>query len=314
MDIVFFGSDNFAVPALKALVASPHKVISVVTQPDRKKGRGLHFEGTAAKQAALEAGLKVYQPDKVNSAQSINFLKGLSADLFVVIAYGQILSEKVLALPKLFCLNLHASLLPKLRGAAPINWAIINGETKSGITVMKMVKEMDAGPAILKKEIPLEDKDNALTLEEKLARLGKEGLLEALAQIEKNSYRLEAQDPGLATYAPKLKKEDGLIDWNKPATRINNLIRGLFNWPGAFTYYKGKLLKIYQACVVEGPFEPKIKAPGEIVAVDKSGIVVTCQKDSLAIKELQMAAKRRMTIEEFISGHKIIVGEKFSKK
>lgn len=314
MDIVFFGSDNFSVPALKALVASRHKVLCVVTQPDRKRGRGLHLEGTAVKQAALEAGLKVYQPDKVNSSETLNFLKSLSADLFVVIAYGQILSEKILALPRLFCLNVHASLLPKLRGAAPINWALINGEAKSGITVMKMVKAMDAGPAILKKEVFIDDKDNALILEEKLASLGKDGLLEALGRIEKNTYRLEVQDSGKATYAPKLRKEDGLIDWNKPATQISNLIRGFFSWPGAFTYYKGTLLKIYKAHVALRESEQGPKAPGEIVGVGKSGIEVVCLEGYLVVEELQIAGKRKMTIEEFIAGHKISVGEKFSKK
>ncbi|MBM3249772.1 MAG: methionyl-tRNA formyltransferase [Candidatus Omnitrophica bacterium] len=314
MNIVFFGSDAFAVPALKGLIASPHKVLCVVTQPDRKKGRGLHLEGTAVKQAALEAGLKLYHPDKVNSIETIGFLKGIAADLFVVIAYGQILSESILALPKIFCINVHASLLPELRGAAPINWAIINGDAKSGVTVMKLVAKMDAGPVALKKEIAIEDKDNALSLGEKLARLAQEGLLETLELIEKNNYKLEGQDERLATYAPKLKKEDGAIDWNGSALRINNQIRGLFDWPGAFTYYKGKLLKIYQARVTEPWSELKGKVPGEIITADKSGIVVACQDKWLAIEELQIAGKRRMAAGEFVAGHKIKAGERFSKK
>lgn len=314
MNIVFFGSSNFAAPSLKVLLACGHKISCVVTQPDRPKGRGLHFAGTAIKTIASESGARIYQPQNVNVQDAIKFLKELSPDLFVVMAYGQILSPGILNIPKIFSINLHASLLPKYRGAAPINWVIIKGEEITGISVVKMTKEMDAGPVIRQKEVGISNDDTAITLEDKLSHSAAQLLLDTLSSVEDNNYNLVPQDKNNVSFAPKLKKEDGRIDWNKPACDIYNLIRGCISWPGAFTYYNGKLLKIYKAKVC--PFVRLSVSPlaGEIIKVDKEGIAVATGKDNLIIEELQIEGKRRMKVEEFIAGHKICIGEIFNKK
>jgi len=314
MNIVFFGSAKFSVPSLRALLKTKHKVACVVTQPDREKGRGLHLEGTAVKTAAEELGSKVYQAEQINTNATINFLKDLKPDLFVVIAYGQILSQEALNVPGTFSLNIHASLLPKYRGAAPINWAIINGEKNTGISAIKMVKKMDAGPIILQKIIQISDDDTAITLEEKLSTLAAESLIETLDYVEANNYKLTPQEENKVTLAPKLKKEDGRINWAKSAQEIYNLIRGCISWPGAFTYYRGKLLKIYNTKVTQLPSYPVTRDCGEIINVSKDGIVVTAKEGALVIKELQIEGKRRMRVEEFTSGHKICVGDAFDKK
>jgi len=313
MNIVFFGSSNFAVPSLQALAKTKHNISCVLTQPDKEKGRGLHIEGTAIKAAADTLGLKVYQPEKINTIETANFLKSLNVDLFVVASYGQILSQEVLDVPKIFSINLHASLLPKYRGAAPINWAIIKGEKATGVTVMKMERRMDAGPIILQKTIGILNEDTEIGLQDKLSNLAAELLLECLISIEDKNYKLKEQDEAGVSFAPKLKKNDGAIDWHKSAEEINNLIRGCMNWPGAFTYYKGKLLKIYKAKAFESLSPSVLQSPGGIVQVSKEGIIVATGGDVLMIKELQIESKRMMRVEEFIAGHKIRAGEVFSK-
>ncbi len=309
MNIVFFGSSNFAVPSLKVLLEAGYKVSCVVTQPDRQKGRGLALTATVIKSVALEFGLKVYQPQKANTLETIKFLKDLCPDLFVVISYGQILPQKILDIPRIFSMNVHGSLLPKYRGAAPINWAIINGESTSGITVIKMVREMDAGPIILQKKVDINDNDTSITLEDKLSHIAAELLPGLIKSIEDGNYNLTPQEEDNVSFAPKLKKQDGLIFCNKPAQDIYNLIRGCFGWPSAFTYYNGKLLKIYKAKVIKPPSHQATKPPGEIVQVSQEGVVVATGKDNLIIEELQIEGKRRMGAEEFIAGHKICVGE-----
>ncbi len=314
MNIVFFGSSKFAVPSLNALLASKHKVSCVVTQPDKPKGRGLHFSGTVIKTIASESGIMIRQPGNVNDLDSVNYLKGMNPDLFVVIAYGQILSSEILNIPKIFSINAHASLLPKYRGAAPINWAIINGEEITGVTIIKMSEKMDAGAIISQKEIRIDNSDTAITLEDTLSGLAGHLLLDSLVSFEDNNYKLKPQDGGSVSFAPKLKKEDGRIDWNKPAGDILNLIRGCISWPGAFTYYKGKLLKIYKARVAIDSEHKSIRVAGEIVRASKEGIVVATEKDNLLIEELQIEGKKRMKIEEFIAGHKICAGEILKEK
>jgi methionyl-tRNA formyltransferase len=219
-----------------------------------------------------------------------------------------------LHIPKIFSINLHASLLPKYRGAAPINWAVINGETKTGLTIIKMNEMIDAGEIVLKKSVDIDSSDTAVSLERKLAREGASLLLECLDGIDKKTFKLTPQDSAEVSLAPKLKKNDGLIDWNKGAQEVQNLIRGTFDWPGAFTYYKGKLLKIYKATVTQLPSYPVTQLPGEIMRVSKEGIVVATGKESLLIKELQMEGKRRMKVEEFIAGHKVLPQELLGKK
>ncbi|MDD4979737.1 MAG: methionyl-tRNA formyltransferase [Candidatus Omnitrophica bacterium] len=310
MNIIFFGSSHFAVASLKALLSSKHRISCVVTQPDKKKGRGLAMGATQVKAVARESGLDIYQPERINTAQALGLLKGLEPDLFVVIAYGQILSENVLAIPKILAINVHASILPKYRGAAPINWSIINADKTTGITVIKMVREMDAGPVIMQKKIGIAEDDTAVTLENKLSKLAAELLLTCLESVENNNYKLAPQDKDNVTFAPKLKKEDGKIDWGKPAEDIHNLIKGCLPWPGAFTYYKGKLLKIYQADVVKVSKCQSVKVSGEITEVSKEGIAVVTGRDDLIIRELQIEGRKIMETQDFIKGHKISAGEK----
>lgn len=309
MKIIFFGSSQFAVRPLKALTNSVHKVCCVVTQPDRQSGRGLAMSVTPVKTKAAELNLKIYQPVKINSVQAVDFLKSFEPDIFVVAAYGQILSSEVLAVPKILALNLHASLLPKYRGAAPINWAIIKGEEITGVTAMKMVEEMDAGPLILQKSLQISPSDTAVSLEDKLSVLGEELLLQSIKGIENKTYRLIPQDEKEVSFAPKLQKQNGLINWSCPAKKINNLIRGCLDWPGGFSYYQGKLLKIYNAGICRQAVNSPSRQVGEIIEVTREGIVVACGEDALAIRELQLEGKRKMKVEEFIAGHKVSAGD-----
>ncbi len=304
MDIVFFGTSEFALPSLKALCDAGHNVLAVVTQPDRKMGRHLRLESTAIKKLSDELGFQVFQPEDVNLEKPLDFLKGLNADLFVVISYGQILSKEVLDLPKKFALNAHASILPKYRGAAPINRAIIRGEKISGVSIIKITEKLDAGPVILKKELEISNDDTSTALKEKLSHLAAGMLLEVIRSIEKNDYTLTPQDEAKVTFAPKLKKEEGRINWKNKAVEIYNLVRGTLPWPGAFTYYKERMLKIYKAGVCES-----CGLPGEIREVSKEGIIVAAAEGGLIIKELQIEGKRRMNAGEFIAGHKIEAGE-----
>jgi methionyl-tRNA formyltransferase len=309
MNIIFFGSSHFAVPSLKALAASGHKILCVVTQPDRKRGRGLHLEGTAVKQASLESRLEIYQPKDINGGQAVQFLKKQDADLFIVMAYGQILSQKILDAPKLMAVNAHASLLPRYRGAAPINWTIINGEKESGVTIIRMVKKMDAGPIILQQAMEIRAQDTALTLEDRLSGLAQDLLMEALNRIEKENLCLVLQDEEKASFAPKLKKGQGLINWKQPAEKIHNLIRGCLGWPGAFTHYKGKFLKIYEAKVIRLSGSDVKRRCGEIINISKDGLVIATHRDDLLIERLQIEGKKVMTASEFIAGHKLRAGE-----
>lgn len=313
MRIVFFGSSQFAVPSLRALKSAGYKIACVITQPDRPKARGLHLEGTAVKQIAVDQRIRIYQPLKINTEEATGFIKQLNPDLFVVVSYGQILSKEILDLPKIFSLNAHASILPKYRGAAPINWAIINGEKSSGITIIKMTEMMDAGPVIIQKQIHIKEEDTSVTLAEKLSVLAAELLIGTLKLIKNNDYKLVPQ-PGIVSFAPKLKKDDGLINWEKPSRDIYNLIRGCLSWPGAHTYYKGMLLKIYKAGICRLAGLPENQLAGQVIKADKDGVIVATGEGNLIIEELQLEGKRRMRTEEFILGHKICSGELLTKK
>ncbi|MDP3042509.1 MAG: methionyl-tRNA formyltransferase [Candidatus Omnitrophota bacterium] len=313
MRIIFFGSAHFAVPALEALIKSRHELVCVVTQPDKQKGRHLQVTGTDVKSTAVLAKLKIFQPENIKSKESVKFLKGLDADLFVIVAYGQIFSQEVLDIPKIMPINIHASLLPRYRGAAPINWAIINAEKKAGVSIMYVSLKMDSGPVILQKETKIEEKDTAVSLEEKLRYAGAELLIDALKIIDSRNYRLLEQDEDKVIIAPKLKKEDGLIDWAVPAVNIHNQVRGVLPWPGAFTGYRGKILKIFWTEVLP-LFSVHKPVPGEVVRADKHGIVVACARGFLEIKELQLEAGKRMSAQNFIIGHKLIAGEVLGKR
>lgn len=312
MNIVFFGSSDFAVPCLRELSQSGYLVSCVVTQPDRKKGRGMHLASTQVKTIAQELKLKLYQPQNINSAAAVKFLKGLDADLFIVVAYGQILSEGVLEIPKIFSINAHASLLPKYRGAAPISWSLINGDKSTGVSIIKLTRKMDAGPLILQKSLEISHDDNSYTLGGKLAELAAGMLKESLRLVESDNYKLSPQAEEEVSFAPKLKKADGLIDWGRPATQINNLIRGCFCWPGAFTCYKNKLIKLYQAKVAPCGIDLQVR-PGEVTAVSAEGVTVACAKDALVITRLQPEGKRVMDAKDFISGHQLRPGDCLGK-
>ncbi|MCM8799915.1 MAG: methionyl-tRNA formyltransferase [Candidatus Omnitrophica bacterium] len=308
MRIVFFGSSEFSLPFLEYLFLERKDELWVVTCLDRPKGRGLKILPNPVKEFCLKNNLRVYQFKDINSLEAKDSLKKFEPDLFVVVAYGQIFSKEILEIPKIFSINVHASLLPKYRGAAPINWAIINGEKETGISIIKMEEKVDCGPIILQKNIAIDIDDDSFTLEEKLKDLGKIILIEAIKKIEEGDFSLTIQDKRYVSFAPKLKKRDGLIDWNKSAIIIHNLIRGCRGWPSAFTYYKSKLLKIHKSNYVQSTGIDNY-LPGEVIDISKEGILVACGKDRILIKKLQMEGKREMSAEEFICGHKIAKGE-----
>ncbi|NQV04190.1 MAG: methionyl-tRNA formyltransferase [Candidatus Omnitrophica bacterium] len=301
MKIIFFGSSEFAVPVLEALKAS-EEVSLIVTQPDRKKGRTLKLSPTPVKEAALRLGIKTFQPDSVNTRDSIEYLRKFNADMFIVVSFGQILSKEVLALPELYSLNVHASLLPKYRGAAPINQAIASGEKETGVTIIKMDERMDEGEIALKEIVAIDKRDNAITLSAKLSKKGALLLLKVIDSIKIKKITFLRQDDKLATYAPKLKKEDGLIDWSLSADEIYNRIRAFLPWPGCFTHWNKSILKIWKLRPVKTA-DPGSK-PGAVLEVNKDNIIVSAGKGAVAIEELQLQGKRRMNVEEFIAGHK----------
>ncbi|MCX5700342.1 MAG: methionyl-tRNA formyltransferase [Candidatus Omnitrophica bacterium] len=311
MKIIFFGSSHFAVPALEALIKSKQDICCVVTQPDQKKGRHLHLAGTDVKFVAQKADLEIFQPKDVNSAESVKQIIKFGADLFVVVAYGQILSQKVLDIPKILPINIHASLLPKYRGAAPVNWAIMQGDRTTGITIMQVTRKMDSGPIILQEAISIADNDDSVIIEEKLRKLGSELLIEALDEIKNKKYKLVAQDEEKVSYAPKLKKTDGYIDWCKNSVEIYNLIRGSLPWPGAFTYFKNKTLKIFKAKCMEGLSQQDSVSCSHVLAVNQDGILVVCGKGVLVIEELQLEGGKRMNAKDFVHGHKVKIGDCF---
>lgn len=310
MNVVYLGTGAFGTPSLEGLVKSGHKVKCVVSQPDKPRNRGMRLEPAAMKQAAVELGLEVFQPDDINSAQSISYLNGLGSDLFVVIAYGQKLSQPVLDIPRLAAVNVHASLLPAYRGAAPVNWAIMRGEKTTGVTLMKLSSRMDAGPVILQKQIPILDSDTSLTLSQKMSFLAAEALIEGIGLIDKGKYALTEQDESKATYAPKLKKTDGLIDWNRPCADIVNQVRGCVPWPGAHTLYKGRNIKIHSASVMQDAPAGNETA-GAIIGVSRNGIAVAAKPGVVLIHSLQMQGKRLVSAEEFIAGYRAKEGDVF---
>ena len=304
MNIVFFGTSEFAIASFRELLDSRHKILALVTQPDRKKGRNLKLSSSPTKVLAITKGVPVYQPDNVSSAEAINYLRKLNPDLFIVIAFGQILKREALAIPKFYAVNLHGSLLPKYRGAAPTNWAIINGDKSSGVTVIRMNEKMDEGDIILKREVDIDEDDTNITLSEKLSGLGAKVLLEVIDSIENGkNITFIKQDDNKASLAPKLRKEDGLIDWNEEAVKIYNKIRGLLPWPGAYTHYNKRILKILQAELMDSSMLGKMAEPGEVVNIIKGkGIIVRAGSGNLAIKYLQLEGKRNMTAGEFLRG------------
>ncbi|KAA5806084.1 methionyl-tRNA formyltransferase [Thermoanaerobacterium thermosaccharolyticum] len=306
MNIVFMGTPEFAVPSLEKLIESGHNVMLVITQPDKPKGRGKKISYSPVKECAIKNNIEVFQPPKLkNNKEIFDKLSQLNPDLIVVAAYGKILPEEILQIPRYGCINVHASLLPKYRGAAPINWAIINGEKETGITIMYMEKGLDTGDILLQMSIPILEEDNSETIHDKLAVLGGNALIDAINKMVDGTLMPVKQDDSKATYAPILEKSMGLIDWQKDAVEIKNLVRGLRPWPVAYTYYKGNMLKIWAAEVYS--YEGKEK-PGTVIYAGNT-LVVKCGKDALKILEIQSEGTRRMTVEEYLRGHIIGKGE-----
>ena len=299
---------------LKGLLAGPDEVIAVVTQPDREKGRGRgggkgrEVIPCPVKELALQQGLRILQPEKVKESIFQEILKRLHPDLFVVAAYGQILPKSILDIPGHGSVNVHASLLPKYRGAAPIAWAILKGEEVTGVTTMMMDEGMDTGDILLQKSIPIEEDETSEILHEKLAALGSQLLLETVERMKAGDLRAIPQDHSKVTYAPLLKKMDGRIDWRKEAIEINRQVRAFNPWPGAFTEWKGRFLKIYKGEVRKGA---SIGKAGAVIWVGSDFIEVGTGKNSFLIREVQLDGKRRMSAQDFISGHPISVGSTF---
>ncbi len=308
--IVFMGTPDFAVNSLRALWESEDKIVAVVTQPDREKGRGRRTVPSPIKVLAQERQIPVLQPEKISDPHFFSRLKDYEPELIVVVAYGQILSKAILSLPRFGCINVHASLLPRYRGAAPIQWAIIIGEERTGVTIMQMDEGMDTGDILLQKEISIETEDSLETLSDRLSRLGADALLETLKLLKPGKLKAKAQNSSQASYAPRLSKEDGEIDWGKGAGEINNLIRGMNPWPGAFTYLEGKTLKIFGAKVIE---KKAGNRPGVINGISPQGIEVATGDGSLLIAEVQLESKRRMAVADFLQGHRVEEGERLGK-
>lgn len=303
--IVFFGTPSFALPTLRGLLEGPDEVVGVITQPDREKGRGRRIVISPIKELALQHGLTVLQPEKVKEEAFQEALRGLQPDLFVVVAYGQILPKPVLNIPKYGAVNVHASLLPRYRGAAPIAWAILRGEEVTGVTTMVMDEGMDTGDILLQTEVPIGNEETCENLHDRLGSLGAQLLLKTLEKMKAGDLRAIPQDHSKATYAPPLKKENGHIDWRKGAAEINRQVRAFNPWPGAFTKWGDRLLKIYRGEIRERTPAGK---PGAVVWVGSDFIEVEAGKDSYLIEEIQLEGRKKMTIREFLSGHSISAG------
>lgn len=302
MKVIFFGTPEFAVPSLDAVRKAGHKVKAVVTVPDRQKGRGLKTEPSAVKQYAVEHSIPVLQPEAFGDAEFLHALKAYKADIFIVVAF-RILPETVFSIPPLGSYNLHASLLPKYRGAAPIQWAIIQGETETGVTTFKLEQKVDTGNILVQKKCAIEPADSGGSLHDKLSALGAEAVVQTLERLERGTARLKKQDNSLATPAPKITKELCEIDWKKSAADIINLIRAMNPYPGAFFSHNGELYKVFRAEIAE-PFS---RLTGAIVET-AGQLTVTCGEGAISILEIQKQGRKRMTAEEFLRGHSIITG------
>ena len=309
MRVIFMGTPDFAVPSLQALLTR-HEVVAVVTQPDKPKGRGKKLQPTPVKAVALEHGIPVLQPVKVREPEVIEQLRGYGADLIAVTAFGQILPEEILNMPKYGCINVHGSLLPKYRGAAPIQWAVLDGEEKTGITTMYMEKGLDTGDMIDKAEVVLDKKETAGSLHDKLMVLGADLLLETLKKLEDGTAVREKQNDEESCYAKMLSKDMGQIDFTKSAREIECLIRGMNPWPSAYTSLDGKTMKVWEADVLDAQSKEE---PGTIVEVNKKEIIVATGSNDLALHEIQLAGKKRMQVQAFLLGYQVEVGTKLGE-
>lgn len=324
MRILFWGTPDFAVPSLRALLGEGHEVVGVVTQPDRPAGRGRKLRSSPVKQVALKEGIPVLTPHRPRGEEFLGELRNLAAELSVVVAYGHILRPEVLELPSRGSVNVHASLLPELRGAAPVNWAVIRGDDRTGITIMRMSEGMDEGPILLQRELSIGPDDTATGLYLRLSELGAGTLLEALALLELGALEEREQDHSLATYAPKVDRETARIDWARPATEVANHVRGMDSVPGAWSLLDGEPVKFFRPKVVESPTPgrrsdgagvtaPWVPAQPGTVLMDEpgKGLVVATGDGGVRFHEVQPAGKRRMAARDWLVGGKVQPGDRF---
>lgn len=305
MKVIYMGTPDFAVGPLEAIIEAGHEVTAVVTQPDKPRGRGKEMAASPVKECAQKHGIPVLTPVKIKAAEAVAQLREYPADIFVVAAFGQILSEEILQMPKYGCVNIHASLLPKYRGAAPIQWSIIDGETETGVTIMQMDRGLDTGNILFQQKVPITSEDTGESLFDKLAKAGSALITEALVKIEKGDVHPVRQDDAKSCYAKMLTKAAGKIDWSKSAAEIERLVRGLNSWPSAYTEYKGKQLKIWKAKVM-----PAMEGtPGTIAKVTKDQVIVCTGDGALALEEIQLEGKKRMRMKEFLLGRSFEEGE-----
>ncbi|HUH64988.1 MAG TPA: methionyl-tRNA formyltransferase [Syntrophales bacterium] len=304
--IAFLGTPEFAVPSLEILVSNGWPIVTVVTQPDRPKGRGRIPAPPPAKIIAERYGLTVIQPERVRNPEFIEYFRNLSPDMAVVAAFGQILPAEILEIPKMGCANVHPSLLPMYRGAAPINWAIIRGETKTGVTIMLMDEGLDTGDVLSQEETPIYPEETFGELHDRLADIGARVLMKTVEMMTASNITRKSQDPSRASYAPRLKKEDGLIRWNADVREIVNLIRGLSPTPCAHTFFQGKMLKIFSAAGEQAPVE---ESPGTVRARTEKGLAVAAENGYIYLREVQLENKKRMSITDFLRGSRIAPGD-----
>ena len=302
MRVVFMGTPDFAVPSLKVLIEEGFDVVSVITQPDKPKGRGKKMSMPPVKEEALKHGIEVHQPKRVKSEEFVSILKDINPDVIIVVAFGQILSKEILDIPKYGCINVHGSLLPEYRGAAPINWVVINGEKTTGITTMYMDEGLDTGDMILKAKLDIGDDETAGHLYDRMCMLGGEVLRDTLKLLKDDNLKREKQDDSKSSYAPIMNKSLGNIKWDDKCENIFNLIRGTNPWPSSFTKYNGDTMKIWSSKVLQSTSD---RLPGSIIDVTEDGIEVSTGTTNLLITEIQMPNKKRIQVKDYIRGNQI---------
>ena len=309
MNIVFFGSAEIAVPSLQALINCGHRVVLVVTTPDSRKGRGYKLSASAVKRCALENGIALAQPASLKNEATKKLISDYAPDFFVVFAYGKILPKALLSMPQKCPLNIHASLLPRYRGAAPVQWALLNGDAVTGVTIMRMNEGVDEGDILLQESIKIEYGDDAVSLQKKLAALGAELIDKTIELISSGEPVFIPQDDKKVTYAPKLTKKDGEINWGLDAESIRNRVRACLPWPGAYTHHEKKMLKIWKCEVSSSQTQPPLP-PGTVQAITKNGIVVSTANNYLVIKELQFENAKKLSAWDFVQGHHLKIGDR----
>jgi len=302
--IVFMGTPEFACPTLRILIDRGENILAVVTQPDRPKGRGQKMTPPPVKSLALEHGIPVLQPARVRDAAFVETIRSLAPDLIVVVAFGQILPKALLDIPPMGCVNVHSSLLPRYRGAAPLNWCLINGEPETGVTTMLMDQGLDTGPILLKRSTAIDENEDIVSLHDRMAAMGAQLLAETVEGLAAGLIEPQEQDDSQSCYAPLLRKEDGIIDWRRSARQIHNQVRGLAVWPGACTTLDGQTLKLYRTLIGEG-----CGIPGTVLRSSRGELEVACGSGSLLVRELQLAGKKRLDVSSFLAGCPVAAGK-----